>query len=307
MTLSDSSALVSVGIPTYNRPDGLERALSQICNQTYKNIEIIVSDNCSDNLAVRLIIDEFMNKDPRIRYYRQPKNIGIFENFKFVYLKANGEYFMWAADDDEWETSFVEVCVENIGEAFGVMQSKFKTIYRKQNKEVNSEMQGLSLKKTSFENFIIFIHQTMPSLFYGLYRRDAINFVRNENAFEFFDIYFLSRVILTGGVNTFPINLYTQGIDDEEYLVKILNEKKKTKYLPLLKKTTKIIFSTKMSFAKKVVLMKCFFVKVLFMYLSLEKNNRIRKQFVLNFLKGFIFINNIICRISGAKNYSIRE
>ena len=39
--------LVSVGIPTYNRPEGLRRTLECITKQTYKNLEIIVSNNCS--------------------------------------------------------------------------------------------------------------------------------------------------------------------------------------------------------------------------------------------------------------------
>ena len=39
--------LVTVGIPTYNRPKGLERTLQCILNQTYANLEIIISDNCS--------------------------------------------------------------------------------------------------------------------------------------------------------------------------------------------------------------------------------------------------------------------
>jgi len=37
--------LVTVGVPTYNRPKGLKRALNSLVNQTYQNLEIIVSDN----------------------------------------------------------------------------------------------------------------------------------------------------------------------------------------------------------------------------------------------------------------------
>ena len=49
LLIENKHPLVSVGIPTYNRPKGLKRLLKQIQNQTYKNIEIIVSDNCSEN------------------------------------------------------------------------------------------------------------------------------------------------------------------------------------------------------------------------------------------------------------------
>ena len=49
--------LVSIGLPTYNRPENLEKALKCITNQTYKNIEIIVSDNASPNYKVQEIVE----------------------------------------------------------------------------------------------------------------------------------------------------------------------------------------------------------------------------------------------------------
>ena len=103
--------LVSVGIPTYNRPDGLRRTLECITGQTYKNLEIIVSDNCSLGPETEEVVREFIVKDGRIQYYRQEENRGPEFNFIFVLEKANGEYFMWAADDDEWDKEFISSCV----------------------------------------------------------------------------------------------------------------------------------------------------------------------------------------------------
>lgn len=105
--LLEKSPLVSVGIPTFNRPDGLRRTLECITGQTYKNLEIIVSDNCSPGPETESVVREFMAKDSRIRYYRQEINRGPTVNFGFVLEKATGEYFMWAADDDEWESPFI--------------------------------------------------------------------------------------------------------------------------------------------------------------------------------------------------------
>lgn len=104
--------LVSVGIPTYNRPELLKTALDRITGQTYKNLEIIVSDNCSPNPKVEEVVREFQKRDSRVQYFRQSKNI-VFGNFIFVLEKATAEYFMWAADDDEWEKEFIEVCLNN--------------------------------------------------------------------------------------------------------------------------------------------------------------------------------------------------
>ncbi len=105
---SESQLLVSVGIPAYNRPEGLKRTLECITGQTYKNLEIIVSDNCSPDPKVEEVVKEFKKHDNRIQYFRQDENIGSTNNFKYVLEKATGEYFMWAADDDEWENFYVE-------------------------------------------------------------------------------------------------------------------------------------------------------------------------------------------------------
>jgi len=109
--------LVSVGMPTYNRPEGLRKALECIMKQTYKNLEIIVSDNCSLNVEVANIFLEFAEKDKRIKFFHQKRNEGSLFNFDFVLSKATGEYFMWAADDDEWEPLFIEMCLSELNKA----------------------------------------------------------------------------------------------------------------------------------------------------------------------------------------------
>jgi len=108
----DDLPLVSVGIPTYNHPEGLRRTLECITQQTYSNLEIIVSDNCSPGRETEVVVREFMDRDLRIQYFRQEENIGPTLNFQFVLETATGEYFMWAADDDAWEPSYVSCMVE---------------------------------------------------------------------------------------------------------------------------------------------------------------------------------------------------
>ena len=61
----DNFPLVSIGIPTYNRPEGLRAALLAITRQTYKNIEVIVSDNASPGGEIIRIMDDFCKNDSR--------------------------------------------------------------------------------------------------------------------------------------------------------------------------------------------------------------------------------------------------
>jgi glycosyltransferase involved in cell wall biosynthesis len=105
---SQSQPLVTIGIPTYNRLSGLKNALKCIREQTYSNLEIIVSDNCSSGDDVDQYMNMVTKADPRIRYFRQSHNIGVLANFKFLLNNATGKYFAWAADDDLFESRFVE-------------------------------------------------------------------------------------------------------------------------------------------------------------------------------------------------------
>lgn len=104
--------LVSIGIPTYNRANSYLRcALKCAVSQTYKNIEIIVSDNCSPD-DTESLVKKF--NDPRIRYYRQKENIGPVNNRKFCLEQARGEYFLMLLDDDLIDDDFVSTCMNAV-------------------------------------------------------------------------------------------------------------------------------------------------------------------------------------------------
>ena len=99
---------ISIGMPVYNRPELLKQAIDSLLNQTFKDFEILISDNASPNPLVQEMCEEYARRDPRIRYVKQPTNIGAFNNLKYVYENCNSEYFMWAADDDLRENTFIE-------------------------------------------------------------------------------------------------------------------------------------------------------------------------------------------------------
>jgi len=101
--------LVTIGIPTYNRADGyLRNVIDRSLGQTYKNLEVIVSDNCSTDETPELVrsID-----DPRLRYFRQDTNIGAINNYNFCLNQAGGKYFLLFHDDDLIDKDFIETCI----------------------------------------------------------------------------------------------------------------------------------------------------------------------------------------------------
>jgi glycosyltransferase involved in cell wall biosynthesis len=118
--MKSHSPLISIGVPTFNRPTSLARTLEHLRRQTYKNIEIIISDNASPDPRVRDVATYHAKSDGRVRYYRQQENKGALANFKYVLQEAHGTYFMWAADDDVLEPDCVERLVEILGSNPGV-------------------------------------------------------------------------------------------------------------------------------------------------------------------------------------------
>ena len=106
--------LTSIGLPVYHRPALLRQALECLTTQSYRNLEIIISDDKSPDDQTRRVVQEFMEKDPRIRYYRQENNLGPVANHKFVHGKATGTYFFWASEDDMWEKEFIMTGVQTL-------------------------------------------------------------------------------------------------------------------------------------------------------------------------------------------------
>ncbi|MBD2353063.1 glycosyltransferase family 2 protein [Tolypothrix sp. FACHB-123] len=99
-----SEPLVSVVIPTYNRPQYLKHAIASAVKQTYQNIEIIISDNCSSENPLP-IVESFA--DPRIRFWRHPQNIGMIANQMHGFKMARGKYVASLHDDDMWNEDFL--------------------------------------------------------------------------------------------------------------------------------------------------------------------------------------------------------
>ena len=211
--------LVSVGIPTYERPDGLKRTLTQILAQKYTNLEVIVSDNASKNLEVQRVAQEFMAIDPRVHYFRQAHNIGALANFKFVLEKASGEYFMWAADDDEWSPEFVQTCVRSSVGTESVA-SEFETLFRATNFKESNPIPCLDPDARSLDNVKAFLRCVQPSLIYGVHKRKELAYFMAMPSFDFSDCYFVLRQILRSGFRTIPGVHYTAGVDAKNYEIK---------------------------------------------------------------------------------------
>lgn len=114
---AEARPTVTVAICTYNRADGyLREALESAVAQTYPEVEILVSDNASEDGTEELVRSV---ADHRVRYVRQPRNLGPNGNFNFCVREAWGDYFLLLHDDDMIDEDMVESSVAALQDAGG--------------------------------------------------------------------------------------------------------------------------------------------------------------------------------------------
>lgn len=100
-----SQPFFSIVIPTYNRSELFPLAVQSILNQTFKDFEIIVSDNYSADPTPE-VVKRFT--DPRVKYVRTPVHYTIADAWEFARTHANGQFIMMLSDDDALVSSALE-------------------------------------------------------------------------------------------------------------------------------------------------------------------------------------------------------
>src|SRR5262245_33685521 len=110
---------LTIGLPVHNGMPHLRDAILSLLAQSQPGIEIIISDNASDD-GTRAFCLGVADANPQVRYLRNETNLAPTENFRRVLSEARGEYFMWAAHDDKWSERFASVlagCLKNAPDA----------------------------------------------------------------------------------------------------------------------------------------------------------------------------------------------
>lgn len=103
--------LVSIGVPVRNGGHLLDGIIHQLLNQTYSNIEIVISDNNSSDITGE-IAKKYAEEDSRVKYFCQNVTLTASENFRFVVENATGKFFMWASHDDRFDFNYVEELIK---------------------------------------------------------------------------------------------------------------------------------------------------------------------------------------------------
>lgn len=101
--------LVSVCIPVYNGEKYIKYTIDSVLNQTYKNLEIIICDNCSTDNTIKIVNSYY---DRRIRLFKNSTNIGLYNNAKKCIKLSNGKYIKYVFADDTIDRNCIQEMVK---------------------------------------------------------------------------------------------------------------------------------------------------------------------------------------------------
>lgn len=106
---------VDILMATYNtKIEYLKKQIESILNQTYKEINLLISDDCSPNKEVEKIIEEYAKKDKRIQVYKTEHNLGYTKNFEYLLQKSTSNYICFSDHDDIWYPEKIEKSLEKL-------------------------------------------------------------------------------------------------------------------------------------------------------------------------------------------------
>ena len=208
--MSGTQPRVSIGLPIYNAERYLEEAIDSILAQTYTDFELIISDNASTD-RTQEICKVYAQRDPRIRYHRNEKNLGGAPNHNLVFRLARGEYFKWAAYDDKIAPDFLLKCVAVLDKNPDVVLCMSMTdLIDEHGKHVSPiyyEVDADFPDPTKrFRNFLLY--NLSANFFYGLIRANGMAQTSLHGNFTSADLVLQAELALYGRFNVVPEYLF---------------------------------------------------------------------------------------------------
>jgi glycosyltransferase involved in cell wall biosynthesis len=206
---TNQEPLVSVIIPTYNRSSYLKDAIESVIQQTYQNIEIIVSDDWSTE-SPQAIVESF--KDLRIRFRRNTTNLGVGLNVTKAVKEARGKYVASLNDDDMWNKDFLEKLVPHLDANPDVVLAfcdhyiidSDGTINYPDTEKNTQRWKRDQLKEGIYRPFweIGLIHKAVFAASSTVIRKDAVEWDELHEAGVFWD-YYLSYLACCSGLGAY--------------------------------------------------------------------------------------------------------
>lgn len=201
---------VSVGMPVFNGETYLEVAISSVLAQTLDDLELVISDNASTDRTAE-ICQDYAARDKRVRYFRNPQNLGAAPNYNQALKHARGRYFKWLAHDDRMTPSYLAKTARVLDERTDAVLCNSVVGYIDQNgAPIGLYNSGLSLADSPsaaarFAWMILHSHSCVD--FFGLIRREPLLKSLQHASFHGADRALLAQLAIRGRLIQLPAPL----------------------------------------------------------------------------------------------------
>ena len=214
--MSISHPPVSIGLPVRNGAAVVDTAIRAVLTQDYADLELVISDNASTDSTAE-ICRSYERDDPRVRYHRQPNNIGATANFVQVMRLARGTFFKWIGDDDWLEPGYLSSCLERFAaDDRLILVTTEQVLIGQDGQMCPTAYTGCGLSSDRpVERFAEYLRllarsQLVLDPLYGLMRREAVIAIPRRNIVREDEI-FAAKLALAGPWDHVPVVLAHRG------------------------------------------------------------------------------------------------
>jgi len=197
-------------LPIFNGERHLSQAVESILSQTYADFELILCDNASTDRTEE-ICRGYATADARVRYHRQPENIGAPRNYNMTFHLARGTYFKWMSANDFCGEEFISDCVAVLDQRSDVVLAcpLARLLY---DNETVEESPGLELSADSAcERFKALRRRIqLNNVFNGLIRADALRRTALQTQYYGSDVVLMAELTLHGKFAIVPKPLFNR-------------------------------------------------------------------------------------------------
>jgi len=169
---SDRKPIVSVCIPSFNYGKYISEAIDSVLNQSLKEFEIVIVDDCSTDNS-KEVISRF--SDSRIRFYENETNIGMTKNWNKCVKLSRGEFICILGADDYVHPEFLEKCVRSVGSnsRVGLVYSAFERVKDNREKIETFRLSDTDFIESGSRAFRRFAKRNVIMLASALIRKDC--------------------------------------------------------------------------------------------------------------------------------------
>lgn len=202
--------IASVGLPVFNGETYLEAAIGSVLAQTFEDFELVICDNASTDRTAEICSD-YAARDRRIRYFRNPQNLGAAPNYNLAFSHARGRYFKWLAHDDRITRSYLDKTVRVLDERTDAVLCNAVVGYIDSNgAPIGLYNSGLALADSPsaavrFGWMVLRSHSCVD--FFGLIRREALQNSLLHGSFHGADRALLAQLAIRGRLIQLPAPL----------------------------------------------------------------------------------------------------